>query len=126
AVARPETLRAALLTPRRETDVQDASARRVRPVPQSREEVLARADRHRLRAARPADRLLAVERDRAVHLHALLGHECRTGSSASRPTTTTRPRVWSSTIAWWRRRRKSGSPAGSTTRRFRRTPSPIA
>src|SRR6185436_17965675 len=50
----------------------DESRRRVRAVSENRKEILAGTDRRRVRPARPADRLLAVERRRAVHLHALL------------------------------------------------------
>ena len=58
---------------------------------------LAHADRRRVRALRPADCVLAVERGRAVHLHAVLvPHRA---SSASRPTTTTRPPASSRTAA---------------------------
>ena len=46
--------------------------RRILAVPEAGKEILARADRRRVRAVRPADRVLAVERGRAVHLHAVL------------------------------------------------------
>src|SRR5207248_8143009 len=41
-------------------------------VPDGGKEILARADRDRVRAVRPADRVVAVERRRAVHLYAVL------------------------------------------------------
>src|SRR5262249_41764134 len=48
-------------------------ARRILAVPQAGKEILAGPDRGGIRALRSADRLLAVERGRAVHLHAVLG-----------------------------------------------------
>src|SRR5205823_11972179 len=45
---------------------------RILAVPASGEKVLAGADRRRLRPVRAPDRVLAVERDRAVHLYVVL------------------------------------------------------